>query len=168
MRRITSYLTVAAFLLVGVIALAADDKPEKIAADKIPAKIKATIEGRLPGAEVTSCEKETEDGKVVYDCELKQKGRKYEMDILEDGTLMEIEKEIEASKLPEAGTKAIAAKYPKSTIKEVMEVNKVEGKKETPINYEITIETADKKEEEVLLNLDGTIKVEEKKAEEKK
>ena len=34
------------------------------------------LEVRFPGAEVNSIEKEVEDGKVVYDIELKQKGRK--------------------------------------------------------------------------------------------
>src|SRR5437016_5103787 len=101
-----AFTAIAGFVLLAVVARAAD-KPEKIAADKIPQRIADTINGRLPGAEVTNCEKETEDGKVVFDCELKQKGRKYEMDILEDGTLVEIEKEIEASKLPEAATKTL-------------------------------------------------------------
>jgi uncharacterized membrane protein YkoI len=151
----------------GVAAVAAD-KPEKLEPGKLPEKISAAVNGRFPGAKVNAAEKEVEDGKVVYDIELTQDGKKYEMDVHDDGTVIEIEKQVEASKLPAAGVKAIEAKYPKSTIKEVMEVNKVEGKKETPINYEVTIETADKKEQEVLLNLDGTIKVEEKKAEEKK
>jgi hypothetical protein len=132
-----------------------EDKAEKIAADKLPEKIKATINKRLPGAEITSAEKEKEDGKVVYDIELKSEGRKYEMDILEDGTIVEIEKEVASKDVPEAVTKAIEAKYPKSTVKEVMEVNKVEGKKETPIHYEVTIDTAEKKGMEVIVSLDG-------------
>jgi hypothetical protein len=164
----STVFTFCTLCLVALAACAVEDKAEKLAPDKLPAKISEAIKGRFPSGEVTSAERETEDGKVVYDIELKQDGRKYEMDIQEDGTIIEIEKEVEVSKLPEAGTKAIAAKYPGSTIKEAMEVNKVEGKKETPTHYELTIETAAKKSEEVLLNLDGTIKVEEKKAEEKK
>jgi uncharacterized membrane protein YkoI len=157
----------ALLLALSVVALAAD-KAEKLDPGKLPEKISAAINGRFPGAQVTSAEKENEGGKVVFDIELKQGGKKYEMDLQEDGTIIEVEKEIELGKLPAAGVKAIEAKYPKSTIKEIMEVNKVEGKKETPINYEVTIETADKKSEEILLNLDGTIKVEEKAAEDKK
>ena len=36
-----------------------------------------------------------------------------------------------------------------------MEVNKVKDKKETPDHYEVTIETADKKTQEVIVSLDG-------------
>jgi uncharacterized membrane protein YkoI len=110
---------------------------------------------RFPGAEITSAERETENGKVVYDIELKHKGRKYEMDIKEDGTIIEIEKEVALKDVPAAVTRAVEAKYPKATIKEVMEVNKVNGTVETPDHYEITIETADKKKMEVIVSLDG-------------
>jgi hypothetical protein len=131
------------------------EKAEKVAADKLPEKIKAAIKERLPGAEVTSAEKENEDGKVVYDIELKHEGRKYEMDILEDGTLIEIEKEVKAKDLPEAVAKAIKDKYPDATIKEIMEVNKVKDKKETPDHYEVVLVGKDKKEKEVEVSLDG-------------
>lgn len=139
----------------------AADKPQKIAPDKLPAKVAAAINGRFPGAEITSAEKEMENGKVVFDIELKHKGRKYEMDIQEDGTIIEIEKEVAAKDVP-AVTKAVTAKYPNATIKEIMEVNKVEGKKETPIHYEVTITTADKKSKEVIVSLDGKSVKEEK------
>jgi uncharacterized membrane protein YkoI len=148
-----------------------EKKPEKIAFDKVPKPVQDAVMARFPKAEVTSVEKETENGKVIYDIELKHNGRKYEMDILEDGTILEIEKEIPLKDVPDAVTKAIAAKYPKSTIKEVMEVNKVKGKDETPDHYEVTIETADKKTIELAVSLDGkTIKEEggEQKDEKKK
>jgi hypothetical protein len=144
----------AALALVATVALA-DDKAEKIAPDKLPAKIADAIKGRFPKAEITSAEKEKEDGKIVYDIELTSEGKKYEMDILEDGTIIEIEKEVDVNKLPEGSTKTIEEKFPKCKILEVMEVNKVEGKKETPIHYEVTIETAEKKKKEVILSLDG-------------
>jgi uncharacterized membrane protein YkoI len=153
----------------GLVVLAAtagaDDK--KIPLDKVPEKVMAAIKDRFPGADVNSVEKETEDGKVVYDVELKHKGRKYEMDIQEDGTVIEIEKEVAAKDVPEAVTKAIEAKFPKATVEEVMEVNKVKGKEETPTHYEVTIVTAEKKKMEVTVSLDGkTVKGE--KGEEKK
>jgi hypothetical protein len=132
---------------------AADDK--KVPLDKVPKAVKEAIDGRFPGADVSSVEKETEDGKVVYDVELKHKGRKYEMDIHEDGTIIEIEKEVAVKDLPEAVIKALEAKYPKATIEEVMEVNKVKGKEETPDHYEVTLMMPDKKTKEVTVSLDG-------------
>jgi uncharacterized membrane protein YkoI len=136
-----------------------EEKAEKIAPDKLPQKIKDAINGRFPKAEITGAEKEKENGKIVYDIELKHEGRKYEMDILEDGTIIEIEKEIKAKDLPEAVAAALKAKFPDATIKEIMEVNKVKDKKETPEHYEVVIVGKDKKEKEVTVSLDGkTIK----------
>jgi hypothetical protein len=161
-------------LLASAAGRAADEKEknktEKIPPDKIPKAVMDTIKARLPGAEITSAEKETEDGKVVYDIELKHKGRKYETDIQEDGTLIEIEKEVALKDVPEAVTKALKEKYPDATVKEVMEVNKVKGKTETPDHYEVTLKVGDK-EREVLVSLDGkSVKTEEeaKKEKEKK
>jgi uncharacterized membrane protein YkoI len=147
----------AASAVVGLVILAtvsrADDK--KIALDKVPKEVMDSVKARFPGAEVTSVEKETEDGEVVYDFELKHEGRKYEMDIKADGTITEIEKEVAAKDVPEAVTNALKAKYPNATIKEVMEVNKVKGKEEKPDHYEVTIVTADNKKMEVEVSLDG-------------
>jgi uncharacterized membrane protein YkoI len=148
-----SAVAIAIALLVFTAASADDAK--KVPLDKIPKAIKDAINARFPDAEITSVEKETEDGKVVFDVELKHKGRKYEMDIQEDGTVIEIEKEVPVKDAPEAITKAVLAKYPKSIIQEVMEMYKVKGKEETLTSYEVTIETADKKKMELVVSLDG-------------
>jgi uncharacterized membrane protein YkoI len=159
MRRVIGWSAVSAvagLALLAVVAWADDkEKDKKIALDKAPKAVQEAIKARFPKGEVTSIEKETEDGKTVYDVELKQDGKKYEMDILADGTVIEIEKEIEAKKLPEAVTKAIEDKYPKATIKEVMEVYKVKDKEEKLTEYEVTLETGDKKTVEVKVSLDG-------------
>src|SRR5262245_61274790 len=105
----------AALLFLAAAALADDKKPEKITADKLPKKVMDAVKARFPGAEITSAEKETEAGKVVYDIELKHKGRKYEMDIQEDGTVIEVEKQVDAKDLPEDVGKAIKAKFPDAT-----------------------------------------------------
>jgi len=147
---------------IGLIALAAcaavtiavvADEAQKIAPKDLPAKITATVNARLPGAEITSAEKETENGSVVFDLEMSQKGLKYEIDIKEDGTLVEIEKEV---KNPSAAvTKAVKAKFPDAQIKIVMEVNAVKGTTETPQHYEVTLTTGGK-EKEVVVALDGS------------
>jgi hypothetical protein len=159
----------ASFIATGIIGLSltafAADEPKKLAPKDLPTKITQTVNTRLPGAQISSAEKETEDGKVVYDLEMTQKGLKYEMDVLEDGTLVEIEKEV---KTPSAAvTKAVMQKYPDAKIKIVMEVNKVEGKKETPQHYEVTFTIAGK-EKEVVVALDGSSVKEEAEESEKK
>jgi hypothetical protein len=146
------------FVTLGFLAgafCAEDDKGKKLTEDKLPKAVRESIKERFPGAKLTSIEKETEEGKVVFDIELKHEGRKYEMDIKEDGTIVEIEKEVAAKDLPEAVAKALEAKYPGGKIKEIMEVNKVDGKKETPDHYEIVVETAAKKKLELEVSLDG-------------
>lgn len=157
MRRIRNgaggYALAALVMLATVVG--AEEKAKKVPLDKVPKAVMDAINGRFPGAKIGSVEKETEDGKVVYDVELKHKDRKYEMDIQEDGTILEIEKEVALKDVPEAVLKALEAKYPKAAIKEVMEVNKVKGKEEKPIHYEATLETADKKKQEVIVSLDG-------------
>jgi len=166
MRSFVGVLSAAAAALMVVSFLSAAD--EKVPLDKVPKKVTDAVKARFPGAEITSVEKETENGKVVYDIELKQKGTKYEMDILEDGTVVEIEKEIAVKDLPEAVTKALEAKYPKATIKEAMEMTKVNGKEEKLYGYELEIVTADKKKLELEIAPDGKILKTEKSEEDKK
>src|SRR4051812_14315416 len=166
MRRIVGTLAVSALAVLFVWATGAgavEEKAKKVPLDKIPRAIKDAIEGRFPGAEVTSVEKETEGGKVVFDIELKHKGRKYEMDVQEDGTILEVEKGKTLQEVPAALARTVDAKFPKATIKDIMEVNLVKNKVETPDHYEVTVETADKKSQEVLITLDGRSVKEEKK-----
>jgi DNA gyrase/topoisomerase IV subunit B len=162
--------TVAGLFLVGA-AAAADEKTkeEKVSADKLPRAVMAAIKAHFPDPEFTSLTKETTGTKVVYDIELKQKGRKHEMDVREDGTVLEIENEVAAKDLPEAVTKALDAKYPKAAIKEAMEVNKVTGKDLKLLHYELTVETAGGKKMEVLVTADGkSVKTEEEEKKEEK
>jgi hypothetical protein len=152
MRKMIIWLGVGAVAGLLYSGTARADEPKKLAPKDIPQKIMDTVKGRLPSAEVTSAEKETENGSVVYDLEMKDGGRKYEMDIKEDGTLVEIEKQVMH---PAASiTGPVKAKYPDATIKEVMEVNSVKGKEETPQHYEVVISTGGK-EKEVIVSLDG-------------
>jgi putative PepSY-like beta-lactamase-inhibitor len=152
--------TLTVRLVIGVaftllLAFPARAAEEKIKPKDLPKAVAEAVKARFPRGKISDAAKEEEKGQVVYDIELKQDGRKYETDIREDGTLLEVEKEVAIKDLPKVITKAVEAKYPKASIKEVMEVYKVEGKTETPENYEINIVTNDNKKEEILLTLDG-------------
>lgn len=168
MRKITTRLAsrLASRLATGIVAASlavavgvATAAEKKLSPKELPEKVAQSVNARFPDAHITSAEKETEDGNVVYDLELTQKGLKYEMDVKEDGTILEVEKEV---KEPAAAvTKAVQQKYPDAKIKIVMEVNKVSGKQETPQNYEVTLATGGK-EKEVIVSLDGSSVKEEK------
>ncbi len=77
------------------------------------------------------------------------------MDIKEDGTVLEVEKEVAAADLPKVVRDAVNAKYPKAKLKDIMEVNKVKDNKETPDHYEIIVVTAAGTDQEILVSLDG-------------
>jgi uncharacterized membrane protein YkoI len=141
----------------------ADDKAEKVALDKAPKAIQIAIKGRFPGGDVTSLTKEKEGDKIVFDVELTWKGRKYEMDVHEDGTIAEVEKEKKLDEVPTSLAATVKSKHPDCKIQTIMEVNMVKGKTETPDHYEVTVKTAGNKEAEVLVTLDGKSVKEEKK-----
>ncbi len=140
--------------------LAADE--EQIKSDQLPKAVADAVNARFRGLEFTTITKETEaDGRVIYDIELTQQGRKFETDVMQDGTLLEVEKEVSQQDWPKALPATVEGKFPKATIKEVLEVDLVKDKKEVPDHLEVTVETAEKKSEEILTSLDGGKVVEE-------
>jgi uncharacterized membrane protein YkoI len=155
MRGITGFVGASIVLGLALQAAVAQSKAEKVPPDKLPAKVMAAVQALFPGAEFTGITKEIEDGKVVYDIEMKHKGRKCEMDVQEDGTVVDVEREVDAKDVPAAVKAGVRAKYPGSTITEVMVVNKMKDGKETPDHYEVLITTADQKKLELEVSLDG-------------
>jgi hypothetical protein len=147
-------LAVALLALTATVARAADE-PKDL--DKIPKAVMDALKAKFPKAKIDKWTKETEDGKVMCDIEFKVDGRKTEADIAEDGTILNFEKEFDAKDLPRAVTDAVEKKYPKSKMKEVMEITEIKDKKEAHGGYEITLETADKKDVEVVVAKDGKI-----------
>ena len=149
-------LRLVASLAVFGMLVSATAAQEKVEADKLPQKVKDAVKARFPGHMITQATKELENGAVVYDIEMTVGGKKHEMDCKEDGTIVDIQNEIDAKDLPAAALNAIKAKYPGSTIKEVGEILVVKDKKETRDHFEVVIETADKKEMELTVSLDGS------------
>ena len=159
MRGLICLLSVGAVvvLLLLTMAATADDQAKKIEIIKLeeaPKAVRDAIEGRFPGAKVSTTERETENGKVNFEVNLTHKDRKYEMHIQEDGTIKAIEKEINLKDVPEAVLKALKDKYPDAMIQGGMEVSKVKDKKETPDHYLISVKIGDKKKE-IAVSLDG-------------
>jgi uncharacterized membrane protein YkoI len=143
--------------LMSLMTLVVLGQDEKVDSDKLPQKVKDALKARFPGATITMATKATENGEVIYDIEMTRDGRKHEMDCKEDGTLVDIENQIDPKDLPAAVSTAVKAKYPNCTIKEVMEVLVVKDKKETRDHFEVIIDTADKKEVEMAVAVDGKI-----------
>lgn len=127
----------------------------KLNLDQIPKKVMDALKAKFPLAEIDKWTKEKEGGIVIYDFEFKQKGRKFEADIKEDGTIYNWEKAIAAQDLPEAVLKAVEARYPKSSLKEIMQITVVNDGKEALEGYEVVLETAAKEDVEVTVAPDG-------------
>ena len=53
--------------------------------------MKATIEKETKGGTIKSIEKEQEDGKTVYECNYTKDGKAHEIEIGEDGAVLERE-----------------------------------------------------------------------------
>lgn len=145
----------ALFLFVGTGEIQAQEK--SVPPDKIPKVVMEALLARFPKAKIHKCTKAKEFGTVVYDIEFKQEDRKCEADIMENGTFINYEKAIEAKDLPKVVSDATEKRYPKSTLKEIMEETEVKGKDETLFGYELVLVTAEKKYVEMKLSPDGKI-----------
>src|SRR5262245_49825740 len=146
----------ALFVFIGTGVVRAQE--EAVPLDKIPKAVMDALLSKFPKAKIEKCTKAKEGGAVVYDIEFKQQsGRKGEADIKEDGTYINYEKEIDAKDLPKAVRDAIEKKYPKSTLKVIMEETEVKGKDEKLSAYEVVLVAADNREVEVRVSPEGKI-----------
>jgi acyl CoA:acetate/3-ketoacid CoA transferase alpha subunit len=121
---------------------------EKVALDKLPAKVTAAVKAKLPGAELVSAEKEDENGTTIYEVAIKLKGDTIEVSALEDGTIIEVEKLITEKGLPKGVSDAIAAKYAGAKVKKAEEIS--------IITWEVLLSVGDKMVE---VKFDGSGKV---------
>ena len=85
---------VAALLLVPSRLAFAEDKEKeegnevKMKIADVPAAVQKTIAEESKGAKVETVDKETDDGKTVYEADAQINGKNYEIKVLEDGTLL--------------------------------------------------------------------------------
>src|SRR5262245_3988498 len=128
---------------------------EKVEPDKLPQKVKDTLKAKFPGSTVTVATKTKENNEVIYDIEMTRNGRKHEMDCREDGSIVNFENEVATRDLTKVVKEDVQAKYTGATIKSCMEVMVTKENKDMIEEYEIQIETADKKEVEVAVSPDG-------------
>ena len=60
----------------------------KVTIDQVPAAVKATILKEAGDHKITEIEKETKDGKTIYEAEWVADGKEIEIKVAEDGTLL--------------------------------------------------------------------------------
>jgi hypothetical protein len=78
-----------------------EEKEEKVSFDQLPKAVQETIQKETAGAQLEEIEKETEDGKTVYEAEFTKDGKEYELTVAEDGKLLNHEEEEEEEEADE-------------------------------------------------------------------
>ncbi len=133
----------AVFMLVGLSALSAVAKEEKVTLDKVPAKVVQAQKAKWPKAEILQIEQEEEKGKTLFEFGLKDGTRKLDVTFSADGALVAVEETIAEKDVPAAVKKALAEKHPKAEVTLVEKVTEGDGPSAKNF-YEYKIKTQDK------------------------
>jgi uncharacterized protein (TIGR03000 family) len=134
---------------------------QKVPLDKLPKAVTDALKERFPDAELKSASKEIEEGKTLFEVNVKNKDQNIDVTLTPDGAITGLEKEVEVKDLPKEVREALTTKYPNSTINKAEEVIKVKDKKEELACYEVVLTTAEKKKVEVQFSAEGKILKEE-------
>ena len=90
-------------------------------------KVMETATKEASGFKASSANTEMEDGKTVYEIQGMAGGKTVEVDVMEDGTLDEVETAVDMSAVPDAANKAIMAKMPNFKSSKVEESKRTDG-----------------------------------------
>lgn len=93
-------------------AASAHAQDTKIELSAVPQNIMDTAMKEVPDFKAASANTEMEDGKTVYEVQGMAGDKKVEVDVMEDGTLDEVETEVDMSAVPKAVTDAVMGKMP--------------------------------------------------------
>jgi len=121
--------------VVGVVTLAvwAGENEEEVSLDQVPAAVKATILKEAGGGTIKEIERETKNGKTVYEAEVIIDGKEIEIKVASDGTLLgkkaeneedEEEEKVSLDQVPEPARKALLKLAGEGKITEVERENK--------------------------------------------
>lgn len=162
MRSPVTRLDLGATALLAVLAGSA--LAAELTMEKVPKPVAAAAEARFPGLSVKGAASEkNEEGQLIYEISLNDKGKNIDATFTPEGTLVLIEKEITRKELPEPVTKSLTAEFPKARYKMVEQVIKVEGKEEKLDYYEVLLVNPQKQMRGVQIATDGKILEVEKK-----
>ena len=60
----------------------------KVKIDQVPAAVQKTLSEESHGAKIDEVDKESDEGKTIYEADVKMNGHNYEIKVAEDGTLI--------------------------------------------------------------------------------
>ena len=120
---------------------------------EVPFAVLEAFKKAYPEAVNAKFEEEIKNGEPVYEVEFINQGVDIEASYLANGTLIQIEQEIQLEELPEAVTEAIMEAYPDAILIEAEKIMAADG---SVRSYEVEIEDDDV-ELEIHLDPNGTI-----------
>jgi uncharacterized membrane protein YkoI len=91
MTKKTMWLPLVGLSVIGMVTLVAwadDGQEEEVTLDQVPAAVKTTILRESAGDKITEIERETRNGKTVYEAEFLRDGKEIEIHIAPDGTVL--------------------------------------------------------------------------------
>ena len=114
MRRAIQFLSV--FLLATAMSCAAQGKEQgekeekegnetKVQFSQVPQAVQTTFKEEARGATIAEVDKETDEGKTIYEADVDIKGKNYEIKVAEDGTLISKKLDDESKEKGEKGEK---------------------------------------------------------------
>lgn len=109
-------VALSAIGLVTFVAWAEQEQEEQVTLDQVPAAVKAAILKESAGGEITEIEVKTEGGKTFYEAEFVRDGKKIEIKVAPDGTLLKKEEEGQESKSQEQEREVTEAEVPAPTL----------------------------------------------------
>lgn len=146
---IKSALTAGLFLALAANPMFGQEK--RITAADLPAAVRQTAEAQSKGATVRGYSRETEHGRVQYEVEMTIAGKSRDVTIGVDGTVLEVEQQVDLDSLPPAVHAALTKKAGAGRITKVESLTKGG----TLVAYEAAILTGGKRSE-VQLGPDGS------------
>ena len=141
--------TVLLALLMALNGCALFSKEVKL--DDVPTAPQATIQSQTSGGTIEKITCEKEDGKHFYKVEYKKDGREFELQVDDEGKVLETEEILSMEDLPPAVVETVKAESAGGEIKELA-LETEDGK----TFYEVEFEK-DGKEHEVKIAEDGTV-----------
>jgi uncharacterized membrane protein YkoI len=101
-----------------------EESKQEIAYETLPDAVKSAAEQYLGTQGEFKAEKETEAGLVVYGVAVNKNGLEQSIEVTENGTVTEFEKQIPVSELPPALLSGIEKEYPNATVEKAKSVEK--------------------------------------------
>jgi len=117
-------IAVAVFVAGLLLAVSAPAQEQHIKRSELPAAVQKTVDEQSKGATIRGYSKEMENGKVEYEVQMTVDGHSKDVSMAPDGTVIEIEEQVDFDKLPASVKDGLQAKAGKGKIAKVEGITK--------------------------------------------